>query len=317
MIKPVWKDMPSGRILTLRVTANNKITFHRINVSMEMDMENAKVMQSGYQTWTWSNEVDKDSRAERLNPLALNLLKPYGDYGIVKAPKGRGHIYSWTYTYVRKPAGTMALLGSCSEDFGFTIFDIDMQKNKVEITKDCEGMEFTGEDDLMSIYMGTGEEIPLWDEYFSTIHTYRKSTDRCTGWTSWYNYYTSINEDIIMKNLKALHDEKIQLNIFQIDDGYQHAVGDWLDINDKFPSGLKKVADEISGCGYKPGLWISPFICEKKSYVFKNHPEWLLKDGRGRLVKAGWNPNWSGTFYSLDFYNEGFREYLKKEGRVR
>lgn len=311
MIKPIWKDMAMGRIFTLKAYADNKITFHKINIRMEVDMEDAKVMQNGYQTWTGSGEVDRDKKPERLNPLVHNLLKPYGDYGIIKQPKGRGHIHSWTYTYVRKP-GSMAFLGSCSEDTGYTIFDIDIRKNKIEIIKDCEGMKFQGKHDILAIYIGQGEESKLWDEYFSTIPSYRKPGDRCTGWTSWYNYYTSISEEIILKNLKALHDEKIPLDFFQIDDGYQHAVGDWLDVNSKFPSGMKRIADEISKCGYKPGLWISPFICEKRSHIFKNHPEWLLKDKWGRLVKAGWNPGWSGTFYSLDFYNGNFREYLKK-----
>jgi len=128
---------------------------------------------------------------------------------------------------------------------------------------------------------------------------------QCSGWTSWYNYYTNINEKIILDNLNAFKSRNIPIEIFQIDDGYQEAVGDWLYVNKKFPRGMEFIASEIKKCGYKSGIWLAPFICEKKSRICKEHPDWVLQT-------AGFNPGWTYFFNVLDFYNEGVRDYLRK-----
>ena len=99
-------------------------------------------------------------------------------------------------------------------------------------------------------------------------------------------------------------------DIFQIDDGYQTAVGDWLSIDrNKFPDGIKPLADRIHREGMKAGLWLAPFVCEKESAVFKEHPDWIMKDADGKPLSAGCN--WSGS-YALDIYNGEVREYLRQ-----
>ena len=49
-----------------------------------------------------------------------------------------------------------------------------------------------------------------------------------------------------------------------------------------------------------PGIWIAPFLATKLSAVFRERPEWLLRDISGMLVPAGFNPSWDGVFYCLD-----------------
>ncbi|MCB1159089.1 MAG: hypothetical protein KDK45_16435, partial [Leptospiraceae bacterium] len=51
------------------------------------------------------------------------------------------------------------------------------------------------------------------------------------GWCSWYYYYTEINEDVILNNLRLLQEKQPGLEFFQIDDGYQKEIGDWLLFN--------------------------------------------------------------------------------------
>lgn len=310
------RNISAGKILDLNIKAVNKVRLSNIKISMDINLAGTKVMTNGYQTWTGSGELCGEDKIKRLNPIIFNLLKPYGDYSFFDLPSQKGHLHSWTYTYIKRENNNIELIGSCGEDYGYTMFDIDMNKNSIAIIKDCEGLELSGNLTVMSIYIGEGTQNEVLDNYFSNINHYRKPAEKYTGWTSWYNYYTKISENIILKNLNALSSRNIPLDVFQIDDGYQHAVGDWLDINEKFPSGMKELAYRISSHGYKPGLWLAPFICETKSYLFQKHPDWLLKDEKGRIVKAGWNPGWSGTFYALDFYNAGFREYLKQVFRT-
>ena len=101
----------------------------------------------------------------------------------------------------------------------------------------------------------------------------------------------------------------LDIDFFQIDDGYQTAVGDWLSIIDeKFPDGMKHCADEIHAKGMKAGLWLAPLGAQFNSKIRKEHPDWIIKDKKGRQVLAG--INW-GTFYALDIENEECAEYIR------
>jgi alpha-galactosidase len=86
-------------------------------------------------------------------------------------------------------------------------------------------------------------------------------------------------------------------------------VGDWLSVNsEKFPNGMKKIADMISEAGQIPGIWLAPFVCEENSKIFKNNKHWLINADDESFVKGG--SNWSG-FYALDINNPEVREYIR------
>jgi alpha-galactosidase len=135
-----------------------------------------------------------------------------------------------------------------------------------------------------------------------------------TGWCSWYYYYSKVSAQDLTENLAALQAHPVDWRWFVLDDGYQTAVGDWLSINDKFPQGLRAVAEGIRGAGLTPGLWLAPFIARGNSRLYREHPEWVLRDGRGKPILAGWNPGWGleGRFYGLDTTHAGFQEYLRQ-----
>jgi alpha-galactosidase len=140
------------------------------------------------------------------------------------------------------------------------------------------------------------------------------------GYCSWYKHYTRIDEKIILSDLEGLSttDNLISLRylrkglpaVFQIDDGWELAVGDWEIDGVKFPRGLKYLAEKIENSGLIPGLWFAPFLLTRRSRIFGERPEWLLSE-RGRPVKAGWNPNWDGVYYCLDLSRGDVLEYLQ------
>ena len=76
---------------------------------------------------------------------------------------------------------------------------------------------------------------------------------------------------------------------------------------------MKKIAGTITASGFQPGLWLAPFICDRRSRIYRENPDWLMRDRRGRPVRAGYNPSWNGWFYALDFYTPGLQDYL---GRI-
>jgi alpha-galactosidase len=121
-----------------------------------------------------------------------------------------------------------------------------------------------------------------------------------TGWCSWYYFFTDITEENILQNLDALDQirSRIPIDYFQIDDGYQKNIGDWLSVNDKFPHGMKYLADAIRSHCYKTGLWFAPFLVSENSNVFTEHPSWVIRDGHGDPINAIWN--WNTRNFALD-----------------
>jgi alpha-galactosidase len=149
---------------------------------------------------------------------------------------------------------------------------------------------------------------------------FRKAGDVPGGYESWYNHYTGINEALILEDLEGLGqtgnlvklrylDRRLPA-VFQIDDGWEKAVGDWeIDLG-RFPNGLAPLAKKIEAAGYIPGLWLAPFIVTRRSRIFAEKPEWLLRNQKGRPLSAGFNHLWDGQYYCLDLSRADVLDYL-------
>jgi hypothetical protein len=100
------------------------------------------------------------------------------------------------------------------------------------------------------------------------------------GWCSWYHFFHDVTEDAFLRNLDALvaARSEIPIELVQLDDGYQRAIGDWLETNEKFPSGLAAIASAVRAAGFTAGLWTAPFCVVPESRIFETHAEWLLRD---------------------------------------
>ena len=271
---------------------------------------NTRVFLNGYQSWTESREYALEEKPRPLLCPARPLLKQYGDYGFYRG----SNLHSWTYSYLTGRDGRVDFVGSLDERTGFTIFEYKKGHNGVRlvIRKDCAGLLINRSYKAFDLFFAQGEENEVFDRYFAAMGIPKPQAIQGVGWTSWYNYYTRVSEGDILQNLEAFQEKNIPLDFFQIDDGYQNAVGDWLEINHKFPRGMGFLAERIKDSGYQAGLWLAPFVCERRSKLFAEHPDWVARDHRGRLARAGYNTSWTGFFYALDFYNSGFRDYLRK-----
>jgi alpha-galactosidase len=114
-------------------------------------------------------------------------------------------------------------------------------------------------------------------------------------WCSWYAYHEQIDQDILRADLADL--AGLPFDVFQVDDGWERAVGDWQP-NGKFPAGLADLAARAADAGLCPGLWLTPFIARPGSVLAKEKPHLLLTDETGRPVPAGYN--WGEHYYALD-----------------
>ncbi|GKX65334.1 glycoside hydrolase family 36 protein [Inconstantimicrobium mannanitabidum] len=297
------KQENGGQHITITLLPKTELILKECTLRTDAKFtEETPIYLNGYQTWTDSREFKINETIPRLNPIVRPIMAMYGDYRFYKHNKNALH--SWTYTYIREK-NLISFVGSLIEKTGYTLFQYDKKEKNLVIVKDSVDLVVNKPRILFDIFIAQGEEHDIFDKYFSTGNYSAPRVEPCTGWTSWYNYYTKVTEKDILENLEAFSSRKLPIDIFQIDDGYQHAVGDWLNINEKFPNGMKALADKIRANGYKAGLWLAPIVCEKNSDIYKKHPEWVV-------AKAGYNPGWSGNFYTLDFYNEEVRQYLRE-----
>jgi alpha-galactosidase len=106
------------------------------------------------------------------------------------------------------------------------------------------------------------------------------------GWCSWYQYFAAVSEADVLRNLEALarQREELPIDVVQIDDGYQRAIGDWLETNERFPRGLGKLAAEIRSAGFTPGIWTAPFCVVAESDAFRAQRDGLLRRGADPLL---------------------------------
>jgi alpha-galactosidase len=144
-----------------------------------------------------------------------------------------------------------------------------------------------------------------------------------TGWSSWYNLYANISEEIILEYLKGVKTvsdrEELALRVFQIDEGFIPEMGDWLDVKPQFPRGIKPILDDIRQAGFVPGLWIGPFMVGNRSRLYRNHPDWVVRDRASgeplvqwRLVgEERWHKR-SEEYYVLDATHPEAFEYLRR-----
>lgn len=133
------------------------------------------------------------------------------------------------------------------------------------------------------------------------------------GWCSWYYYFTNVSEDDLIKNLNFFKNNKnaILIDFFQLDDGYFTHIGDFNDINSKFPNGLLFLFNRINESGFKGGIWTAPFFAEKKSKLFKQHRDWFLKHrDTNKMLKVHFGASWNAYLYGLDLSNPQVLDYL-------
>lgn len=298
--------------LSMNIKPKKEMIINTIKLQEHIKYENNdRIFLNGFQSWTDSKEFKPNEKIPKLNPLAFKKLNASGDYSFYKYSGKNGMLHSWSYTYIRR-GQDFSLYGSLSEKTGYTLFEHNTERDTLSIIKECKGLLIDKEYNAFNLFITTGKEEEIFDLYFQKMDIKKPKAEYTTGWTSWYNYYTSINEKIIIENLEAFSKRNIPIDIFQIDDGYQNAIGDWIITNEKFRKGMKYISDNIKKKGYKAGLWLAPFICEKKSRLYKEHQDWILKDEKGKAVLAGYNPAWNGNFYALDIYKDEVRDYLKE-----
>lgn len=269
-----------------------------------------RIFCNGYQSWSESTERQF---GETIRPIRWGMQKKltyFGDDHIGQVRRGQNMLHSWTYSYIKREKQPLFFVGSTNEKTGFTLIHFQQDSNEISIEKECEGLHLQHSFPILDIWIGGGEEQSCFAQWFDLQQITPPNVRPATGWTSWYYHYVNINEDIILKNLNAFRQRAVEIDFFQIDDGWQEAVGDWLTVRNAFPNGMGYLAEQIHKSGYAAGLWLAPFICVKQSQIFQQKKHWLISDTTDKPLVLGYIPLWKSEFYALDFYQKEVQDYL-------
>ena len=292
---------------TVKVKALTNLELVEAKTDTKIKIDNQDLMfLNGYQSWTDTAEVNlsfKERDVAKL-PKFLNNAFGFDRYGDnLIYPYDKNKLHGYDYFYIRGKKEYFSY--SANVKSAYLVYEIDKSNKSLSLVSLCANKK-----------LSKGEEFTLFDYYefnnieegIEAVHNAYPTlnVDKVFGYTSWYNYYQNINEEIILRDLEGLDS---RFNLFQIDDGYEAYVGDWKDIDPvKFPNGLKAIVDKIHQKGYKAGIWLAPFVAETKSKLFNERKD-LLKMVDGAPYKCG--GNWSG-FYALDMENPNALAYIKE-----
>ncbi len=298
--KRVAAALPSGVIAAIEAS---------LSLTMARD---ERLFMNGYQTWTHCPEYGKASRIRGLHGLPKAIIDRYGfdrygDYHFVPYPNRRGQTHGFSWCYLRR-GDRFRLLASLNEQPGYTIFRYDANTGTMSISRDARGVKAGGPYALFDLFWAEGTEDEVFDAWFQAMGVKPPVSKKLAGYSSWYNRYGGIGEQAILADLEGCRKALQPGDVFQIDDGWEPCVGDWLSADpQKFPGGLSALVERIHAEGYLAGLWLAPFVCAERSQAYRDHPEWLLKvDGKPWRCGCNW-----GGFYALDIDHPEVQAYLK------
>ena len=310
--------------VTIKLKALNDIVLYKAKYDSNVKFnEKSKFFLNGYQSWTDTKEAYIDEyeriarRAERFfktfheretfektkDPLLNRFaFDRYGDVLFYEYNKNKLHGYD--IFYIKGDNEFFSI--NYNYKNAFLVYEVYRKEMTLSMTAGIKkypmkkGEEFT----LFDFSSFDNVDLGLKDFY----NTFKEiKGNKIIGYTSWYNYYQNINEEIILRDLEGLDN---RFNLFQIDDGYEAFVGDWLNIDkNKFPNGFNDIVNKIHNKGFKAGIWLAPFVAEEKSDLYQNHKNLFKKDSHGNFIKCG--GNWSG-FYLLDIDNKDTLDYIRK-----
>ncbi|MER5771261.1 alpha-galactosidase [Streptomyces sp. NPDC001985] len=107
-----------------------------------------------------------------------------------------------------------------------------------------------------------------------------------------YNSWEATGFDISEPQQRALARRAAALGVelFVVDDAWfgrrtsdRAGLGDWTPNPDRFPGGLKPLADEVRARGMRFGIWVEPEMVNPDSDLHRAHPDWVQhRPGRTR-----------------------------------
>ena len=128
-----------------------------------------------------------------------------------------------------------------------------------------------------------------------------------TGWNSW-DYYAGAVTAKNMRDNQACATRKLggRVDYFVIDEGWEPRWGAWT-ANWKFPAGTRGFCREVKAKGGKPGIWTAPLLVNTYLELFRDHPDWFLRDRAGQIAQRAYS---YGPMAFLDITHPAVEKWL-------
>jgi alpha-galactosidase len=283
-----------------------------------------RIFKEGFQSWSICRSfAGTETDSNRFSPSAAAAMTEQGldperlyfhKHGYLAAGSDSVQpAYHWAA--LRYDDGAVWLAGALTFHRFITKIGCDPAGRQLLIELDCDdiaipaGAALAGE--TLYLYRGREPEETVVERYAGLAAERMKAgfdPSIPVGWCSWYEFFTAVRGEDIYRNLAVLRDKAYPVEVVLLDDGYQQAIGDWLAVNDKFGNDLRGLVRDTRAAGFKPGIWLAPFIVSERSALYREHPDWVVRDeqGRNEVVLYGWNQR----IYGLDLSRPEVLEYL-------
>jgi alpha-galactosidase len=250
------------------------------------------------------------------HPVGLSSYTDVGHYKIPQPEGARAFYGLITLTPPGQPTSVLAFT-SCARFSG----RLQVRASSVQVVLEAEGLEIRpGEAWPLEEFMfAVGpDRSRLLDDVAARLarnHPRPPAPLPPTGWCSWYCFGPKVTARQVLDNLDAIAKTVPGLRYIQIDDGYQRAMGDWLESGPAFEGGVQTVLEHIRGRGFEPAIWVAPFVAEAGSHVFQEHPGWFIADDAGEPLRAdrvtfgGWR---RGPWYALDGTHPEVQQHFER-----
>ena len=304
------------------IRPSRTVIIDSIEATMSVAIGDAdKLFLNGYSSWTDSVERDPGDRMWGLSRAPHVAVSAYaldggGDYRFVTEDTRGGHQHGFGYGYLRQ-GDEVLFFGSLDEGSGFTLIREDLAAQTLTFVKEppAKAVQKGTAIELLSLAVLGGRLDDVMSRWTALCGIRALPAPPLVGVTSWGHSPDDLDSwklETALESCAHVLDGGVTAGLepaFEVYDGYAK-VGDWLECDcSRFNEGMRAVAHAVRERGFLPGLWLAPFICERGSRLFGEHPEWLLRDESGELVPV--SGRWDGAF-ALDSRNADVRAYVGK-----
>lgn len=317
-----WSITPTSAGLALRLEVENAgptpLALERLDPLVVPSgvagapLADLELLQAGYQSWTFATPAV---------PAAQHRSGPYPTIAgpLLPASEAERFLSPWA-TLVRAPGQQPLVVGftSARDWLGTVAVQAAIAGHRLTASNWLEGRTIApgevvrSERLLLTTAPADHAALAAYARAAAADMGARTRTHAPTGWCSWYYYFEGVSEAAMLRNLDVLTAERrrVPIDVVQLDDGYQTAIGDWLSLNAKFPGGMRTLTDRIHAAGFEAGIWLAPFLVAENSAVFHDHPDWVLRDRAGEPVPAIFN--WQVRCFALDLTHPGVLTHLRE-----
>jgi alpha-galactosidase len=264
-----------------------------------------RVFCHGWQSWSACRTavlgVDTDPAQPHIHPPRRQLQHADPE------PASPRELRSESVVLVARPGRPLLCVGALGGSQHDTTFRLTLDdRDHVELTAEAvlghAVLPAGAGRNLHQLVAAEGDDahdlLAWWAQRFADTQGARAGAPYQVGWCSWYHWFTRVTEDDLHATLARSGEWPFE--VIQLDDGYQHDIGDWLEPNETFPSGIPHVAEAIAAAGRTAGIWLAPFLAMGPSNLAARHPGWLARWHDGRPLIGNHNRAWGGSALALD-----------------